>query len=250
MFHTAAYSLAIPPGSDLDMPAVLDDILTITNNHFVMTANFQLVAAQVYSPLMDRAKISSPTMRQIAPPYLRPVEQKLVGSSNYNMVLWDNNPFNLVPYEEIQLLATSTIGAATEQATGLIWIQQTEMMIPSGGWIPLRFASVGTAVLGRWTTVPVIFADTIPSGVYAMVLSEVFSSNGQAHRWIVSNQNLRPGYPSFVNSFSRHPYAVSKGQFGMMGQFKSNDLPRLQVYCNGVDAVHTGYLHVVRIGSL
>lgn len=250
MYHLGAYTMALGVGTDIDVPALSDDILTIQNTHFVLSMPMDLIAAQIYSPLMDRAKLASPSMRQIAAPYIRPVFNGLTGPTNPNIWLLDSNPFRIQPFEEIQLLATSTIGAMTERAVGLIWLQMGMEPVPAGNWIPLRFTSTTAAVANTWSTITITFADTLPAGVYAMVLSEVFSTNAQAHRWIISNQTLRPGLPSFINSISRHPYAISKGQFGKMGQFRSNDLPRLQVLCNAADAVHSGYLSVVKIATL
>lgn len=250
MFHLAAYTTALGVGTDIDVPALSDDILQINNTHFTLMQPYDLIACFAQSPLLDRIKLASPTMRQLAAPFIRPVSQGLVGSTNYNAALWDQNPYRLQPFEEIQLLATSTIGAMTERFFALLFLQMQYTPIPPGGWTPLRFTSTGAAVANAWTTVAITFADTVPSGVYAAVLSECFSTNGQAHRWIFSNQNPRPGFNSFVNAFSRHPYAISKGQFGQLGVFRSNDLPRLQVLCNGADAVHTGYLSVVKLGPI
>ena len=250
MFHTAAYQMLLGVGTDIDVPAQTDQILTITNNHFILGSPMDLVAFQAFSALLDRVKLSSPTMRQIAAPYMQPIEDKTIASSNPNLVLMDATPFRIPAFEEIQCLATSTIAAATEQFTALLWLQDMHTPIPPGGWIPLRWTSTGTAVVNSWTSIPITFADTIPSGVYAAVMSECFSTNAIAHRWTFSGQFPRPGYPSQVDAFSRHPYAISKGQWGMMGTFRSNDLPRLEVMANVADAVHKGYLSVVKIASL
>lgn len=250
MFHLAGYTMLIGPGSDIDVPAMSDDILTIQNNHFILAQQMGLMASLSYSPLLDRIKIATPSLRQLATPYIRPVSQGLAGVTNYNAALWNDHPLVLNPYEEIQTLATSTIASLTERFLHLIWLQSGYSPVPPGGWTALRFTSATAATANQWTTIPLTFADSIPSGVYSMLLSEVVSTNANAHRWIISNQYPRPGYPSFVNSISRHPYAVAKGQFGEMGRFRSNDLPRLQVLCNAADAVHTGYLHVTRVGSL
>ena len=83
-----------------------------------------------------------------------------------------------------------------------------------------------------------------------MVSSFHTSATGKAHRWIVPNQMERPGFLSYAANTARHPYAMSKEQFGLMGRFRSNDLPRCQVLCDAADATHEMYLHVVRIGNL
>jgi hypothetical protein len=83
-----------------------------------------------------------------------------------------------------------------------------------------------------------------------MVMSECQSTNAIAHRWIIPNQIPRPGFPSFAALGSRLPYAMSSGQLGLMGSFRSNDLPRPQLLVNGTDNAHEGYLYVIRVGNL
>lgn len=250
MFHICAYNIALPVGSDIDTPALQDDIITIQNNHFILSKPMNLIMAQCYSALMDRAKLASPTMRQIAAPYVRPVQQQSAGTSNPNLAIWNDYPYLLQPFEEIQALLTSNIASSTERAVLAMWLQDQFTPLSTGGWTPLRFTSTGAAVANTWTTVPITFADTIPAGLYQMNVSEHYSATAQFHRWIISNQVWRPGFPSFVATGARHPYAISKGQLGAMGVFRSNDLPRLQVLCTGTDATHTGYLTVTRIGNL
>lgn len=250
MFHLAAYTGLLGVGTDLDMAALTDDILTIQNNHFILSQDLNIIAAMAWSPLLDRCKLASPTMRQIAAPYIRPIFTGLTPPTNYNVWLLDHDPFDISPFEEIQAIATSTIGAMTERFTALMWLQTQPESLPNGNIIPLRLTGTGAATANAWTTVAMTFADTLPTGQYAMVLSEHISANAQAHRWIISNQVLRPGFASFTTAQSRHPYALAKGQWGVMGRFKSNDLPRLQVLCNAADAVHTANLHVIRTGNI
>lgn len=248
MFHMSACTLALGVGSDFDMPVVSDDIIPSTNSHLFLQQPMDLIAALVFSPLMDRAKLTSPTLRQIAPPYLRPVFNGTTPPTNYNAGLFDDNPVRLPAFEEIQVLATSTIGASTERANALLVLRQVDEPIPPGGWTPLRFTATGTAVANAWTTLTTTFADSIPSGTYTMCISECFGTTQVAHRWVVSNQYWRPGFPSFTTAIMRHPYAVSKGQWGKMGSFKNTDLPRLQVLCNSADTAYTGYLSVIKTG--
>ena len=250
MFHLAAYvNAALGSTANTDINALSDDILTIQNNHFVMNQPTDLLAAAAMSATLTRVKLASPSMRQIASPYIRPIIVGATPGSNPNVALYYNNPYRLVPFEEIQMQATSGV-AMTEVFTGLIWVGSTNTPWPSGNVTPLRFTSSTAAVANAWTSVTITFEDTVPSGIYAMLFSEVHSTNAQAHRWIISYQIERPGFLSTVSTGQREPYAMALGQMGLMGRFRSNDLPRLQVLCNGTDNSHTGYLHVVRVGGL
>ena len=250
MFHLADYTVAIAQTVDTDVPALSDDILSVQNNHFVLSQPLRLLAAAVMSTTLSRAKLASPSMRQIASPYVRPIILGATPGNNPNVWLLDHQQTWIQPYEEIQLQATSGLGTGNERFHGLIWLQDTLSPLPTGNVIPLRITSTTAAVANTWTTCTITFADTLPTGQYAMLLSEHQSATAIAHRWIVSNQVWRPGFLSFTTLGQRIPYAMSKGQFGVMGVFKSNDLPRLQVLCTGTDAAHEVYLDVVRIGNI
>lgn len=249
MFHLAAYFEAIDNVAGTDVSALSDDILTIQNNHFVLSSPMDLVMAAAMSATLVRARLASPSMRQIASPYIRPTITAAAPPANPNLwTLWDN-PFRIPPYEEIQMQATAG-PAMTEPFTGLVWLSNGIQRVPQGNVIPLRWTSSTAAVANSWTSLTINFEDTLPSGTYAMVFSECASTNAQAHRWIVPNQVWRPGYPSVAAAGSRLPYDISHGQLGLMGAFRSNDLPRCQVLVNGTDNSHTGYLHVVRTANL
>lgn len=248
-FHLAAYNLAIGAVADTDVPAVVDDILTIQNNHFVLSKPLNLISAWVGSPTLSRAKIASPSMRQIVSPYVRPINVAALPANNPNVWLLHHNPFTINWGEEIQVLGTAAPGT-TERFTALIWLAEQIQPQTMGNMIPLRFTSTTAAVAFSWTTITLTFADTLPSGVYSMVQSECQSTNAVAHRWIISNQLYRPGHLSFAALGSRLPNAIGMGQLGQMGTFRSNDLPRLQVLANVADAAHEGYLWVQRVGNL
>lgn len=249
MYHLAAYAKTVDNTADTDMTAVTDDILTIQNSHFVLGAPMQLIAAMAMSATLSRCKLASPSMRQIASPFIRPINVAAIPANNPNIWLLDHNPFTIPPFEEIQAQLTSAV-AMTEPAAVLIWLANMIEPYPIGNIIPLRWTSTTAAVANAWTSVTVTFADTLPSGIYTAVQSEHFSTNARAHRWIFSNQLYRPGCVSQAANSSRTPYAVGMGQFGVMGRFRSNDLPRAQVLVNGTDASHEGYLSVLRTGNL
>lgn len=250
MFHLSAYSVLLGTTVDTDVPAITDDILTIQNNHYVLDKPMWLLAAAAMSATLSRAKIASPTMRQVASPFIRPIIAATLPPTNLNIWLLDQFPFQIQPYEEIQLQATSAIAMGTERFTALMWLGERPVDFPLGNVYPLRWTSTTAAVANAWTTLSITFADTLPPGIYSMIFSEHFSTNGIAHRWNIPNQPWRPGYPSFATVGLRLPYAIAKGQFGQMGRFRSNALPTVQVLANGADAAHEGYLHVVRVGTL
>jgi hypothetical protein len=249
MFHLLGNTLLIGAVADTDVPALQDDIIQIQNSHFILPQNMKLFAAAAMSPTMIRARLVSPTLRQIAAPYIRPVISGALPGGNPNFMGIAQNPMTLRAFEETQILGTANPGT-TERFTSLLWVGDGITPNPIGDIYPLRFSSTTAAVANAWTSATISFLDVVPSGLYAAVQSECTSTNAIAHRWIFSNQQLRPGFISQANTTSRLPYEMTLDYFGLMGQFRSNDLPRLQVLCNAADAAHEGYLYVVRVGNL
>jgi hypothetical protein len=249
MYHTCAYTLLIGSTADTDVPAVQDDIIQIQNNHFILPQDMRLLAAMAMSPTIARARLVSPTLRQIANPYIRPVQSSAVPGNNPDFYPIAPNPTLLRAFEETQILGTAA-PATTERFTTLLWIGDGPTMWPVGNLYPLRWTSSSAAVANAWTTIQIVFQDVIPSGVYTAVMSEHFSANAQAHRWIFSNQVWRPGQISSPSNQNRLPYEMYEGFLGQLGVFRSNDLPRFQCLCNGADAAHEGYMWVMRTGNL
>lgn len=247
-YHLSAFAATLGPGTDLDVSAVTDDIITIQSSHLVLPREMDLIACAAMSATLDRARLASPTTRQIFNPYIRPITVGALPGNNLNIQLLDHAPFQIRAWEEIQAQVTIAPGT-TEPACVLAWLRLQPEQVPSGRVYPWRWSSTTAAVANAWTTCVLTFADNLPVGQYAVIGSEHFSTNARAHRIIFPDQVYRPGMPSFASTGQRLPYAMSMYQFGVMGYFRSNAIPTVQVLVNGTDATHTGYLHVVRVSE-
>jgi hypothetical protein len=247
-YHLAAFAATLATGTDLDVAAVIDDILSIQNSHFVLPRDMDLIMAAAMSATLDRARLASPTMRQIFNPYIRPITVGALLGNNANLQIMDEMPFKIPAWEEVAAQVTVAPGT-TEPACVLAWLRAQYVPPPQGRVYPWRFTSTTAAVANSWTTLALTFADALPVGMYAVIGSEHFSTNARAHRIIFPDQVYRPGMPSFASTGQRLPYAISMYHFGEMGRFRSNAIPSVQVLCNGTDAAHTGYLHVVRLAE-
>ncbi len=246
-YHLAAYTLNIANVANTDVPALVDDILTIFNGHFLLRKPYQLVQAFVCAQSLTRARFDSPTMRFYGNPYIRPHNVGVLPLSNPNVAKWISRPFQLPMGEEIAIQATDSVGT-TERLNALIWLMAAMEALPPGNVYPVRFTSTGTAVVNSWTTIPYTMDTGIPTGQYAMVGSELQSSNGVAHRWIFDEQQERPGHISQGTLGGRVTDEDYLWTLGTMGRFYNTSLPRLQVLCNAGDAAHEGYMFLIPLG--
>lgn len=252
MFHLLAYTsgaLAVA-SNPFDTPALNDDIFVISasTNHFLMDDDVAVIAAWAGSTSLDRARVVIPSFRNLGIPYIRPPNVSILPPTNSNFALWLQNPFNL-PRNEDVAIEMSVTAAGPERGTALLWVAKQVDPLPFGQTFPLRFTSTTAAVANAWTTIQITLEQALPPGRYALCMSELFSTNGIAHRWIVPNQLYRPGALSGASTGIRLPAPFYEYQFGKWGEFENTVLPRLQVLCNAADAVHTGFMHVVPLSG-
>lgn len=247
-WHVLAWGAVQGPGVDADVPLISDQIIARQNNHAILPKPMQLLGAQALGASLTRAKIVSPTLRQIASPFIRPPIIGATQPANPNFMMLDHMHVTLPAAEEVQALITDTVGT-TEGQYLLAYLSDQIVPVNPGPVIPLRFTGTTAAVANVWSDEPIVFADSIPAGRYVAVLSELQHTTPLAHRWIFDQQYLRPGFPSQPTLGSRLPNWMMRYPWGTMGEFNSNSLPRLQVLAGAADAAYEGYLWVYRKGG-
>lgn len=249
MFHLAAYTSSQIGAANQQMAALSDDVLFIQNNNFLLQQDMSLLFAAAMSVTINRVRLNSPTMRLVAPKYIRPHIAAVIPGSNPNVDFEYNAPFILKGLEEIT--AEFTHGnAMAERGTVLIGVADRVTPVPAGPVWPLRVTSTTAAVANAWTTIALTFETQLPAGTYSVIGSEMQSTNAIAHRYIFDNQYYRPGFLSLSALSGRNAFETYEYPFGEWGRFRTTNLPRCQVLCNGADAAHEGYLFVVKLTGL
>lgn len=247
LFHLAAYTVAIGTTANTDITALTDDILPITNGHFIPPNDYDLIAACVMSPTLTRARLNSGTIRQINPTYIRPITAAAVPGTNPGVMNLRRDPFRVKGQEELALEATSGV-AMTERLTGLIWLERRFEAVPVGDVYIIRASSTTAAVANAWTTIALTFETGLPAGRYAIIDSDCQSTNAIAHRFMLDNQFERPGNMSITAVANRKADILTAQMLGKYGEFSTYSLPRCQVLCNSADNAHDLYISVVKIG--
>lgn len=248
MWHLAAFFVSIGQTALTDVPAVQDDILTIQNNHFLLGQNMAVAAAYAQSTTLNRARINSPTVRQINPSYIHPITRSTSPITDPNWQVFPPGFLSLLAQEEVQVEATSGLAMGNENCTVLLWLYSQLNPVTPGDVHWVRFTSTTTQVVNRWTTIAYTLETGLPPGEYAMVSSFLQSTTGIAHRWIFDNQYFRPGFLSNTALSSRGVFEQYHFTFGEMGRFRTFNLPRLQVMPDMADTAAEGYMAVIRMG--
>ena len=246
MHHICAFTESIAALTNEDIGALTDDVLAISNGHFLPQVDYDLLFAAALGPNMDRMRIVSPTNRQVTLPFIRPINVAALPAADPNVADYREAPFRIHALEELAVEAT-TNAAGPSRITGLLGLGGQVDPIPRGDVFTFRGTSTTAAVANAWTTLVVTFADILPAGNYVVIGGEVFSTNGIAWRAIYENQLWRPGGVSVNLLASRTHSMFYKGGLGVWGRFRSTRLPIIQVLANAADAVHEVYLDIIRV---
>lgn len=217
MYHLAAYSASIANGTAyLDVASLSDQILTIQNSRFLLPADMWCPMVIGMGVDANRHRLTSPTLRQITQPAIRPVNVGALPGSDTNYLDMMMRPLRVRGGEELGYQAVHDNAGAQIQV-GLVWLMDRVEPLPQGDPITLRGTSTTAATANAWSSLTYTLDDQIPAGLYTLVASEVMSTNAKAHRWIIDNQFWRPGHVGTASPGQRLPLWAYEGKLGAMG---------------------------------
>lgn len=249
MFHMSAYFTAVlSTVADFDVPALTDDVITISNGHFLPQRDLQIPFAYAAAPTINRARIVSPSNRSITLPFIRPTNLGLNPITQQDIADYRANPFVARRLEELAVEATSDIAMGNEDCTVLLGLMPSFTPAPRGDVYTMRVTSVTPSVIDAWTTIVPVFPDTLPQGVYSVVGLEYVAVTGTAARIIFDDQNERPGCVASVLINNQAPLMFRKGRLGEWGRFTSTAMPTFQVLNSAAAVIiHTLFMDIVRV---
>lgn len=254
MFHLAAWSASFNSAALTEIAPINDGIIPIASgaNQFIPEEDMWILGAMAMGATMTRARLNSALIRQINPWYIRPIEPAVAPGSRAGYMDLSSYPFRIRGQENLVAEVVQAFGGA-ERETVLALLAPVKYGLPGG--IPvgnqfrIRWTSTTAAVANVWSLITVTYETGLPAGRYAVVNSTVFSANGQAHQMIFDNQYYRPGAPSVATAVSQPPWPFIVPSYGVWGTFYAYSPPRIQVLCNGADAVHEGYIDVIQLAQ-
>lgn len=246
-FHLLAYEESIDNTANVDLDAITDDIITIQNSHFFPSVDLQLQWASAMAATLDRCRIQTPTLRQITPPFIRPIIAAAIPADNDEPADYIDNPFRLPRLEEIALEATSAVAMGSEQCLAFLGVTAGMQQAPVGNVYTMRGVSTTASVALTWTTLTTTWADTLPDGRYAVVGLYVRGATNAAARIIFEEQQWRPGCLTVAAIGSRSSSMFRKGRLGTWGLFNSWAFPQIQVLNTAAVSDFNMYLDLVRV---
>lgn len=249
MWHTCAYSASVTNSlTNATLNALADNVFRIgSQNGFVLQEDMMLLSSIVLNNNVTGARFNSPKFAQFGPMQVLPLVGGPKLTSGLLVATWPYRSPTFRNQEEVYVTC-DTGGTAAAQETVVASFSNAVDPVPQGEEMTVKFTSTTAAVANTWTLATYAFGNTLPEGLYAMLGSELVSTNAQSHRWTFWQQFYRPGFPSSTNQSNPEWAGVRDYRLGLAGMFSNVTPPNLEVLCNGTDNTHTGFLRMIKVG--
>lgn len=247
MFHLAWGSLSFAgAGGPTTVPFFNDPAITIANSNVYPSSDMLLIAAAQIGTPITQVRFQSPSIRPTGIPYVRPqLGNSAVPINNTPWMDLRASPFRVRGREEFNIQATAT-GAG--RANTAILLQDSRVPPPPGDIYAIRATSATAAVASTPTLVTLTWADSLPTGRYAVVWADLISTTCQFFRLNFVNQTWRPGFSGMVTESMNQAAVWVPGALGVWGTFDNVSMPQCEILCSAADATQILYLYVVKIG--
>lgn len=252
-FHTAGFAGAKTDSTaNENIPAVADPTFNRTSgNLYLAPTNLKVFAALAANDTIARARITSPSLRQLGLPELYPL----------NIVAEPTVPVGLVEYGDTgpeirqndEFGVECSNGASTiDVAWAALWLRKRFMPVPSGKRFTMRATATITLVASAWALGTLTFDQTPPVGDYSVIGLHVFCADAWFARLVFPmDTSFRPGVVTqetlgaFMDS---QPFRY--GRVGEFGRFHSVNLPQIEVlgHTAGAEAV-AAYIDMVQLSA-
>ena len=250
--HTVALNAVVPTGTTTLtlLSPVRDNVLSTSGaSGFSIPAGMKVIAAWLGSTTILRGRLVAPSLLRVGYPYIRPNTLGTVPGTDPNFQVLFDNPLTINDNEVLGVEAMhGAVGNETVRA--LIWLCDTLEAPPAGSTFWVRYVSTTAAVADAWTGLALTM-DQLPVGNYAVVGFEHWSANCIGARLVFPGKVLRPGTAGLSGgsapSAARTHAAFYEGKLGVYGTFQAFTLPGVEVLSTSTDAVHEGYLRLVRL---
>lgn len=250
-FHLAAYRGSVGAGlTNVDIAAVNDGVLTLTNNHFLVPQEAQLLFAAGFGVNMTRLLLNTPSLRYVGLPSIWPINNVVTVPSPFNLFKGGDFPLKLPKADEIAIQASQN-DAGAQQMAALVAFGFNPPAAPSGTRYRLRATATITGVVGAWANGSLTMDTTLPAGIYALVGMQVMAANVLGARLIFPGASFRPGVIPVAADQNITQSIFVDGTLGVFGQFENVNLPNLEIFLgSGANAAQEIFLDVVRMGNV
>jgi hypothetical protein len=250
MHHTFAFAGTVGSTPNTQVPAIADLIFPQDGGgNYLPQKNMRLMFAAALSAHLDRSRLVSPPYRQVALPYIYPVN---VGATPVNFKQHLNmaaEPLYMGAENPFGADATTTLTSTNTETATVVCCAYVDPSAPAPPGDVYTLRATGTTMLTAYTWSPVTLTWDQPviQGRYSIIGGDVLSAGGIAFRLTVDNQFVRPGGLCVTTQGNESPLRQRMGGWGEWGQFDNTSLPRLEVFSSSADTAETLWLQIIKI---
>lgn len=248
MHHTVAWRVSAADATLVDITPVPDSVMAVNNAHFVPQVDNSILYAYAGAATLNRARLSSPSLRQVSTPWIRPQGTALVPLDEPNIADYRANPLTVRGLEELAFEAMQTTGGAAVIVGVAALTREGMGMAPQGQTYTMRGTGGTTVTAGAWSLVTVTWQDTLPAGNYVVTGFEAVGVTCCAARLIFEDSVSRPGCVGQSLVSGNNNPMFRKGGLGAWGRFTGNRMPNVEFLCNAADTAQEMFLDFVRVG--
>lgn len=248
MFHLAAYRSTMAIGAAYaNVSLIVGSGDIVQNNSYFTNRDLDLLGAFGFGTGMSAVRIQTPTLLQVAPTNLRPINIATTPGNNPNIVDYSQNPIRLNKSEGVQVQSTNTDAGTQAHTVGVFLGVPGTYQMARGVRRTIRATGTTTLVPNSWTTVSLTYEVALPEGEYEIQNIEVMSATGYFARILNVDQYYRPGVTVVASEGSRQPAALLDRHFGPFGRFTTLALPNIEMLATAGDTAETVYFDLVKV---
>lgn len=249
-FHLAAFRGSVTNGTtNTAIAGVSDNILSkSTSGNYLAPDGVNIWGAISGGVNASRARINTPSVRQVAFPSIAPMGTGVTATNPQNISAYGYTGPKPAPADELSVEYTHS-DAAPQIGWALMWMTFGRKAPTPGRVYRVRYTAAITAVVGSWVSGALTFDQTLPSGIYEISAMDAFGANLLGARLIFPGGGWRPGIMAH-NTLSTQPNPIfTDGTLGAFGQFDSVNTPQLEICAEAANTAQEGFLDLVRLGD-
>lgn len=252
MFHVAMYSSVIGAvGTALQqITGISDPIARVSNLGLLVPPSMRYIAYVAgVGTQQNRIQLQSPSLRVQPFPTFIPVN---ISTGQFDSIprdhnMWDN-PLAVDPYEELDVFAAQSTGAAATQSIAVIFADSIAAPV-KGNFIRAHWTGTTTLTAGAWTACNITFDQALQVGNYAVVGGWSNSATGLAWRIVPPSGNVnRPGGLITTGSSDGMVNPIFRsGRLGQWMNFNSLTPPQIEFFATSADTAESGVLDLLAL---
>lgn len=247
-YHVAAYFASLTNGlTNTPVTVVSDQVLPPSGTTaFLSPRPMQLIGMFSAGANITDARVNAPSFRYVGFPHSGPLNVTLTVPSPPNLT-WFGDDGPTFQVAEPITVQHSLGGAAPENEFTLLFFQTGKKMNYVGPNYRIRATGTITGSAGTWVNGSMVFDDTLPPGIYAVMGIDAIGTNLVAVRLLFPGTFFRPGALA-RNTVGGVPSPVfTSGQLGCYGVFDSVSPPTVDIFVSGANTAQTFFLDLIRI---